>query len=73
MVKQAIGDKSVVIPHIGGNLPACISPVPFDPDNDTCGQILAASVVLPQQAHSTERTPRAPPFSSFGGRIGFAA
>ena len=73
MVKQAVGDKSVVIPHVAGNLPAWISPVPFGPNDETCGQILAVSVVLPQQSHSTEHASRAPPFASSNGSVRFAA
>jgi hypothetical protein len=73
MVKQAVGDKSVVLPHIAGNLPAWISPVPFGPHEETCGQVLAVSAVLPRQAHFTERASRAPPFPSFDVYVGFAA
>ena len=73
MVKQAVGDKAVVIPHIAGNLPAWISPVPFCPNDQVCGQVVVISVVIPPQAHATQRASRAPPFSSFNGRVGFAA
>jgi hypothetical protein len=72
IVKQATGDKSVVGVNIPRALPAWISPVPFGPDYQACGQVPAVSVFLPQPAHSTERASRAPPFESPGEGIGFA-
>src|SRR5580692_1568370 len=63
LVKQTVGDKSVASLNIVGALPALISPVPFDLTYQVCGQVSAISAVLPQEAHSTERTSRAPPCS----------
>jgi hypothetical protein len=72
IVKQATGDKSVVGLNIPRALPAWIFPVPFGPDCQACRQVFAVSALLPQQAHSTERASRAPPFASPGEGIGFA-
>jgi hypothetical protein len=72
IVKQATGDKSVVGLSIPRALPAWISPVPFGPDYQACRQVSAVSDLLPQQAHSTERASRAPPFASSGEGIRFA-
>ena len=72
IVKQATGDKSVVGLNIPRALPAWISPVSFGPDYQACRQVFAVSDLLPQQAHSTERASRAPPFASSGEGIGFA-
>jgi hypothetical protein len=43
IVKQAIGDKSVVGLNIPRGLPAWISPVPFGPDYQACRQVSAVS------------------------------
>jgi hypothetical protein len=72
IVKQATGDKSVVGLNIPRALPPWISPVPFGPDYQACRQVSTVSDLLPQQAHSTERASRAPPFASSGEGIGFA-
>jgi hypothetical protein len=73
MVKQAVGDKSLAGLSNSGALPALIFPVPFGPSDEACGQVLVVSVLLPQQAHFNERASRAPPFSSLGEGVGFAA
>lgn len=74
MVKQATGDKSLARLSKVGALPVLlISPVPFGPSDETRGEVLVASVVLPPAAHFDERASRAPPFSSLGEGIGFAA
>jgi hypothetical protein len=73
MVKQAVGDKSVAGANLPCALPAWISPVPVDPKHGVCGQVVVISVVLPQEAHATRRSSRAPPSISFGGSVRFAA
>jgi hypothetical protein len=67
MVKQAVSDRPVVIPNIAGNLSAWISPVPFGPNDQDFGLVLALSVIVPPQAHLSEVPSRAPPFLSIGG------
>ncbi|MGD0515815.1 MAG: hypothetical protein ABSA29_21120, partial [Terriglobales bacterium] len=37
MVKQAVSDKSAVGLSVAGALPAWISPVRFDPNDELCG------------------------------------
>jgi hypothetical protein len=73
MVKQAVGDKSAVGLSISGALPAWISPVPFGPNYELCGLVSTMSLLLPQQAYSTEHASRAPPPPSLGLRFRFAA
>jgi hypothetical protein len=73
MVKQAVGDKSATAPSMAGALPAWISPVPFGFNDRDCGQVLIASVALPQQAHSGARASRAPPLPYFGERVSLIA
>ncbi|MGA8490661.1 MAG: hypothetical protein WB711_09585 [Terriglobales bacterium] len=73
MVKQGVGDRSVAGLSVAGALPAWISPVSFSPDDEPRGVISGISVVLPRQAHSTQRASRAPPLSPVGGCVRFAA
>jgi len=73
MVKQAAGYKSPTGLRTAGALPALIFPASFGPSDEACGQVLAVSVLLPQRAHFHERASRAPPFSSLGEGVGFAA
>jgi hypothetical protein len=73
MVKQAGGDKSFAGLSSPGALAALILPVSLGPSCEVCGQVLLVSAVLPQPTHSKERASRAPPFSSLGEDIGFAA
>ena len=73
MVKQAAGDRSLAGLNSPSSLLAVIFPVLCAPSDQFCGQILVASVVLPPAAHFNECASRAPPFSSLGEGIGFAA
>jgi len=66
MVKQASGDKCLARLSKSGPLPTLISPVPFGPSDEICGQVLVLSVLLPQRTHFHECASRAPPFSSLG-------
>jgi hypothetical protein len=73
IVKQAAADKSLPWLINAGALPALISPVLFGPGDEACGEALVVSVLLPQQALFNEHASRAPPLSSFGEGVGFAA
>jgi hypothetical protein len=73
VVKQAVVDKSPTGISTAGALPALISPASFCPRHEACGQVLVVSVLLPQQAHFDECASRAPPLSSLGEEVGFAA
>jgi hypothetical protein len=73
IVKQAAADKSLPWQISSGALPPLISSVLIGPGDEACGQVLVVSVLLPQQAHFNERASRAPPFSSLGEGVGFAA
>jgi len=72
VVKAAI-DKSPTGVSSAGALPVLISPELFCPGRKACGQVLMVSVLLPQRAHFDECTSRAPPFSSLGEEVRFAA
>jgi len=64
LVKQAAADKSLARLSQPGASPALISLLPFGPSDEIYGDVLVASVLLPQPAHLNERASRAPPFSS---------
>jgi hypothetical protein len=72
VVKQAVADKSPT-GITAGALPALISLASFCPSHEACGQVLVVSVLLPQQAHFDECASRAPPLSSLGEEVQFAA
>jgi hypothetical protein len=61
VVKQTVVDKSLTGISTAGALPALISPTSFCPSHEACGQVLAVSVLLPQQAQFNECASRAPP------------
>ena len=71
-VVKAVVDKSPT-GLTAGALPALISPASFCPSHEACGQVLVVSVLLPQQAHFDECASRAPPLSSLGEEVQFAA
>jgi len=66
MVRQVAGDKSLGRLSKASAVAALISPVRFVPSDESCGQMLVVSVLLPQLAHFHERASRAPPFPSLG-------
>jgi hypothetical protein len=73
MVKQAVGDKSPTGLCNANALPALISPASFCRNDEACGQVLVVSFLLPQKARFSKYASRAPPSSSLGEGVGFAA
>jgi len=73
MVKQAVADKSLTRLNNGGPLPALIFPAPSSRNDKVCGQVLVASICLPEQSSFGKPSSRAPPFSRLSMRFGFAA
>jgi hypothetical protein len=73
MVKQAVGDKSPTGLCNASALPALISPTSFCRSDEACGQVLAVSVPLPKKTRFSKHASRAPPCSSLGEGVGFAA
>jgi hypothetical protein len=72
-VVKAVVDKSPTGISSAGALPALISPSAFCPSHEACGQVLVVSVLLPQQVHFNQWASRAPPSSSLGEDVHFAA
>jgi hypothetical protein len=72
VVKQAVADKSPT-GLTAGAIPALISPASFCPSHEACGLVLVVSVLLPQQVHFNQCASRAPPLTSLGEEVQFAA
>ena len=66
LVKLSAADKSLTRLSQAGALPALISPLPFGPSDEICGEVLVLSLLRLQSAHFDEHASRAPPFSSLG-------
>jgi hypothetical protein len=74
MVKPAEGHKSIAALGHSGVLPALVLPlVSCRPCHEACGLVSVSSVVLPELPHFSETASRAPPFSSPGEGVVFAA
>jgi hypothetical protein len=72
VVKQAVVDKSPT-GLTAGAMPALISLASFCSSHEACGQVLVVSVLPPQQVHFNQCASRAPPLSSLGEDVQFAA
>jgi hypothetical protein len=72
-VVKAVVDKSPTGVSTAGAVPALISPASFCPSHEACGLVLVVSVLLPQQVHFNQCASRAPPLSSLGEEVQFAA
>jgi hypothetical protein len=75
MVKQAAGDKSFAasLSH-SGVLPALVLLlISFRPNEEPCGRVSMANVILAQPPYCDETNSRAPPFSPLDKGVAFAA